>query len=66
MVNEEERKLVLARLENMPSYMKLAIGDSRSLSKEELIKHIKSGDPIGDKFVEIQLHYLRSIAKQYS
>ena len=66
MVTEEERKLVLARLESMPSNMKLSIGSREPLSKTQLISHIKGADPVGDKFVEIQLTYLRTIAKKYS
>ena len=65
MVTEEERKLVLARIENMPPHMKLSIGGQASLSKEKLIAKIKEGDPLGDKFVEIQLHYLRNLSKVY-
>ena len=66
MVTEEERKLAIARLENMPPNVKLSIGGKQAVSKDELINHIKKGDIIGDKFVEIQLHYLRSVAKKYS
>ncbi len=66
MVNEEEKKLVLARLENMPSNMKLSMGGTMQLSKTEMLEHVKKGDEIGKKIVKIQLNYLRSIAKQYS
>lgn len=66
MVNEEEKKLVLARLENMPSNMKLSMGGTMPLSKTEMLEHVKKGDEIGKKIVKIQLNYLRSIAKQYS
>ncbi len=66
MVTEEERKLVLARLQNMPSHMKLSLGEKAPVSKEELLSRIKRGDPLGDKFVQIQLEYLRSLVKQYA
>ena len=66
MVNEEEKKLVLARLENIPSNMKLSMGGTMPLSKTEMLEHVKKGDEIGKKIVKIQLNYLRSIAKQYS
>ena len=66
MVEEDGRKLVLARLENMPPNMKLSIGGQGSLSKQDLINHVKAGDEIGEKFVKIQLTYLRAIAKKYA
>ena len=66
MVKEEEKKLVLARLENMPPDMKLSMGGNMALSKTEMLEHVKKGDEIGEKIVKIQLNYLRSIAKQYS
>ncbi len=65
MVNDEERKLVLARLYTMPPDMKLSLGNTEPLSKGDLIALIKNADPIGDKFVEIQLSYLRTISKKY-
>lgn len=65
MVTEEERALVLARLTNLPPNMKLSIGNN-ALSKEQLIESIQKGSPLGDKFVEIQLTYLRNIAREYS
>ncbi len=65
MVTEEERQLVLARLDSMPANMKLSLGGSQSISKAQLINHVRNGDPLGDKYVEIQLTYLRAIAKQY-
>ena len=66
MVTEEERKLVLARLINLPSNMKLSVGSNKPLSKDELIGSIRKGEPAGDKFVEMQLAYLRNIAKEYA
>ena len=65
MVTAEERKLVLARLENLPSHMKLSIGGDASISKNKLIEHVEKGDAVGNKFVEIQLAYLKNFAKVY-
>jgi len=64
-VKEDAKKLVLARLETMPPNLKLAFGGVEALAKDDIIRHIKSGDALGDKFVQMQLLYLRNIAKQY-
>ena len=62
MVNDEEiKELVIARLNAMPSYMKLSIGGESSLSKEDMILHVEKGDKIGEKIIEMQLNYLRKM-----
>lgn len=66
MSSEEEKKLVLARLQTMPSNMKLSLGSHGAVSKEELLDGIKKGSPLGDKFVQIQMAYLRNLAKEYA
>ena len=65
MVTEEEKEIVLERISNLPANMKLSVGSGEPISKPELIEHIKKGDRIGDKFVQIQLNFLREIAKEY-
>ncbi len=65
MVTADERKLVLARLENLPPHMKLSIGGDAAIPKQQLIEHVEKGDAIGNKFVEIQLLYLKNLAKVY-
>lgn len=52
-------ELVLARLDTLPSNARISIGSDVSLTKQELMKHVKNDDEIGKKIVEIQLNYLR-------
>ena len=59
--DEEIKKLVIARLEILPSDKKISIGSSGEFSKEELIKHVEKEDSIGEKITEIQLEYLQSL-----
>ena len=66
MTTEEEKKLVLARLNNLPANMKLSLGSETPITKNELITHIKNGDKVGNKFVEIHLFYLRNIAQKFT
>lgn len=61
MVNEEIKKLVLVRLESMPSNIKIALGSGEQLSKERLIEHVKNNDQLGKMIVDMQLKYLKSM-----
>lgn len=58
---EEEKKLVLARLETMSDNIKVSIGSEGELSKEDLIEHVKKGDKLGKLVIGMQIKYLRSL-----
>lgn len=57
----EIKELVLARLETLPSNKKISIGSSGEFSKDELIAHVKKGDPVGKKIIDIELSFLRAL-----
>jgi hypothetical protein len=59
-INDSAKRLVLARLETMPSNMGIAIGDE-AFSKVELKNHVEQEDAVGQKYVEMQLTFLRSL-----
>ncbi|MBI4146796.1 hypothetical protein HY489_05665 [Candidatus Woesearchaeota archaeon] len=54
------KKLILARLETMPEYIQINLGNLGTLGKEELMNHVKKGDDFGKKFIEVQMKYLRT------
>ena len=58
---EEIKKLVIARLEVLPSDKKISIGSDGEFSRDELIQSVEEGDEVGDKITEIQLEYLTSL-----
>ncbi len=60
MTEEEIKKLVLIRLESMPSNIRISLG-GRDFSKEELINEVKGGTTFGKKIIEVQLEYLRAM-----
>ncbi len=60
-LDEEIKKLVIARLEVLPSDQKISIGSMGSFSKDEMIEHVEKGDEIGEKIKEVQVNYLRSL-----
>lgn len=60
-LEEDIKKLVVARLEVMPSNQSISIGSEGSFTKEEMINHVEEGDNIGKKISQIQLEYLQRL-----
>jgi len=54
-------RLVIARLNTLPSNIKISIGSDGEFSKDEIIRAIENGEDIGKKYVEMQLAYLKAI-----
>lgn len=57
----EIRRLVVERLRTLPSGKQVSIGDEGSFTKEELINKVESEDFIGEKLIEVELEFLRSL-----
>lgn len=56
------KKLVIARINaRMPSNIKISIGGSGTLSKEEMIEHVKKGDEKGIQIVEMHLNFIKAV-----
>jgi hypothetical protein len=61
-VNEEVKKLIIARIEaRMPSNIKMSIGGIGSLSKEEMIEHVKKGDEQGQQIVTMHMNFIKAV-----
>jgi len=58
---EEIKELIIARLMSMPENHKVSIGSSGEFDKYDLIEHVKKEDKIGEKIIEIQLHFLKRL-----
>jgi ribosomal protein L30E len=63
-VKQDEKKIVLARLQAMPAGMSLSIGDYGKLSKQELIEHVSREDDVGQLVVEFYIAGMRSLVKE--
>jgi hypothetical protein len=59
------RRLVVARLRNMPSHVRLSIGSGGDFDREQLISNVEGGTELGNKVVEIQMNYLHSLKDMY-
>ena len=60
-IPEDVKELVVLRLETFPSNRKVSIGSYGEFTREEMIKHVKNGDRIGQKIVEVELEFLRAM-----
>ncbi len=62
-IEEEIKKLVIARLKRMPPNYKFAIGTSGVFSREEIISCVEEGNKIGERIIKMHLNYIRSFKK---
>jgi hypothetical protein len=58
-INQDIIDLVVARLQNLPSGKDISIGSHGEFSKEQIIEHVKKGDEVGKKMIEVELDFLR-------
>ena len=59
--SEDVKSLIIARIESqLPSELKLFVGNGQSFSKAEMIQHIKDGDSIGNSLVDSQMSFLEA------
>jgi len=59
--DKEIRELVIERLKNLSSNLKVSIGSLGEFSKDELIKNVQEKNDVGKKIIEIQLEYIRAL-----
>ncbi len=64
MIEEDDWKLAVTRIEAMPANLKLSLGNQGSLTKVELMEHITKRDKIGETIVKAQLNYLKYFKKE--
>ncbi|MFA6548989.1 MAG: hypothetical protein WCT39_03550 [Candidatus Margulisiibacteriota bacterium] len=62
--NVEIKKIVLARLDVLPSDIAISIGSDGSFTRDQLIESVKKEDEIGEKMAEVQMEWLRSFKKR--
>lgn len=61
--NKQLVDLVIARIDSQVSpNLKLSIGGGQTLSKEEMINHVKKGDETGKQLIELHLNFIKAQA----
>ncbi len=61
-VQEDIKKLVLARILSASDDLKIAIG-STEYTKKEMLENIEEENEVGKEIIEIQMEYLRDMAE---
>lgn len=60
---EKLKEVVIMRIEAIPSNLRLSVGGGKSLTKEEMIEHVKKEDDIGKQIINSHLSFMRAVAK---
>jgi len=62
-INETIRNSIIARIDaQVPSNLKLAMGNYGGMNKEEMIEHVRNGDEIGRQIIKKHLQFLKAVA----
>ena len=60
-MDEDIKKLIIARLEVLPPDKKMSIGSAGEFTKDEIIECVKKENELGKKIVQIELEFLQSL-----
>lgn len=61
-VQEDIKKLVIARIKAASDDLRIAIGPT-DYTKEQLLESVEKGNELGREITQIQLEYLRDLAE---
>jgi len=61
---EEQKKLVLARLNTINPESKIMLGTKNSVSVKEMITHVECSDDFGKKIIQAQINMLKVLTEQ--
>ncbi|MBI2138707.1 hypothetical protein HYU13_03905 [Candidatus Woesearchaeota archaeon] len=61
-LEEERRKLVLARFSTLNPESKIMLGSGEGISVKDIINHIERQDEFGKKVVDVQINMLKILA----
>jgi hypothetical protein len=60
-IDKDIQELVIARLQTLPENVELSIGSEGDFTRDELIDHVRDGDEVGQKMIELEMSFLRSL-----
>jgi hypothetical protein len=62
-IPEALRRLVIARLNLIPSDVKMSVGSAGEFTRDELIRHVEVGDDVGRAVAESQRRFLHALGQ---
>ena len=60
-LDKDIQELVIARLQTLPESVEVSIESEGDFTKDELIDHVRHGDDIGKKIIDLEMSFLRSL-----
>ena len=60
-ISEDIKELVIARIEVLPRDKRISIGSKGEFTTDELIEHVRKGDDVGEKIINLELTFLRAL-----
>jgi len=61
-IDNDVKKLVLWRIDTIPSNFKLSIGSKGTFNKEELKEHVEKEDDIGQAIIKMQMQFIKDLS----
>lgn len=62
--NDKIKELVLARIDaQVPSNLRLFIGSSNGMTKEQIMEHVRNGDEIGKQIIKMHINFMKAVVK---
>lgn len=62
-IEEERKKLVLARFKTLNPESKILLGGNGEVSVKEIIGHVERGDSFGKNIIMVQMRMLKVLSK---
>lgn len=62
-IDQDIKELVKARLSVLPQNVNISIGLDGAFKRDELIRHVERGDSIGEKIIQVDMEFLRSLKR---
>jgi hypothetical protein len=60
-ISQDVKDLVVERIDIIPPNVGISIGSTGTLTKKELIEHVKKGDAVGKKIIEVEMNFLKAL-----
>jgi len=65
-MSDQNKKIAIEMIQMIPEGVKISLSHSGTYSREELVGHIKKGDEIGNKIIEIIFEYIEFLKNEKS
>ena len=63
-INEKVKELVLARIDaQVPSNLRMFIGSSGGMSKEQIMEHVRKEDEIGKQIIRMHINFMKAVVR---